>query len=114
MNVTEYTETLETLIKYAHWEYKREDNTQDLQDLVHEIVDGHARIIYTKQSWDFVSFVRFVDSFEYEEAQSMLNDIGEHTSDLDTLMSQMAYWIMFNIVYGAVQERLEAQEEDAK
>ena len=110
MNHSEYTQTMDSLINSAYEEFKR-DETQDLGDIVHEIADGHQWVIYYGTAWDFVSFVRFADLYEYEAAQEMINDIGEHTSDLDTLITKMAYWIMYNNVYGAVYERLEAEEE---
>ena len=110
MNHLEYTQTMDSLINSAYEEFKRDD-TQDLEDIVHEIADGHQWVIYYGMAWDFVSFVRFADLYEYEAAQEMVNDIGENTSDLDTLMTQMAYWLIYNIVRGAVEERLESEEE---
>ena len=110
MNHSEYTQTMNSLIDSAYEEFKRDD-TQELSDIAHEIADGHQWVIYYGMAWDFVSFVRFADLYEYEAAQEMINDIGEHTSDLDTLMTQLAYWLISNIVRGAVEERLEAEEE---
>lgn len=108
MNYDEYTTTMNSLIDSVYEEFKRDD-TQDLGDIVHEIADGHQWVIYYGMAWDFVSFVRFADLYEYEAAQEMINDISEHTSDLDTLMTQLAYWLIYNIVRGAVQERLESE-----
>ena len=110
MNHSEYTETMYSLIDSVYEEFKRDD-TQELSDIVHEVADGHQWVIYYGKAWDLVDFVRFNDLHEYEEAQEMINDIGEGTTDLDTLMTQMAYWIMYNVVYGAVQERLEKEEQ---
>jgi hypothetical protein len=110
MNFNEYTETMHSLIDSVYEEFKRDD-TQELSDIVHETVDGHQWVIYYAHAWDLVGFVRRIDFDEYAEAQDMLSDIGEHTSDLDTLMTQIAYWIMYNNVYGAVCERLEEEEE---
>jgi hypothetical protein len=110
MHHLEYTELMNTYIETAYEELKQDD-TRDLEDIVHEIADGSQHVIYCGKAWDFVSFVRFADLYEYEAAQEMINDIGEHTADLDTLMTQMAYWIMYNIIYGAVQERLEKEGE---
>ena len=113
MNYDEYTTTMYALIDSAYEELKRDD-TQELSDIVHEMVDGHQWVIYYAQALDLVSFVRRIDFDEYAEAQSILEDIGELTADLDTLASQLAYWIMYNNVYGAVQERLESEEEAAE
>lgn len=110
MNHSEYVQTMKALIDSVYDEFKRDD-TQELSDIVHETVDGHQWVIYYAQALDLVSFVRRIDFDEYAEAQSILEDIGELTADLDTLASQLAYWIMYNNVYGAVQERLEAEEE---
>ena len=109
MNFTEYTETMNSLIDSVYEEFKRDD-TQELSDIVHETVDGHQWVIYYAHAFDLVGFVRRIDFDEYTEAQGVLEDIGENTSDLDTLMTQMAYWIMYNIIYGAVQERLEKED----
>ena len=110
MNYDEYTTTMYSLIDSVYEEFKRDD-TQELSDIVHETVDGHQWVIYYAQALDLVSFVRRIDFDEYVEAQSILEDIGELTADLDTLASQLAYWIMYNNIYGAVQERLEAEVE---
>lgn len=110
MNHSEYTYLMDNYIQTAYEEFKQDD-TRDLEDIVHQIADGSEDVIYYGKAWDFVSFVRFAYLSEYEEAQEMINDIGEHTSDLDTLMTQLAYWIMYNIIYGAVQERLDEEEE---
>jgi hypothetical protein len=110
MNHSEYTETMHSLIDSVYEEVKR-DETQELSDIVHETVDGHQWVIYYAQAWDLVSFVRQFDFSEYVAAQDYLEDIGEGTTDLDTLMTQMAFWIMYNIIHGAVQERLEEEED---
>lgn len=110
MNISEYTDLMNTYIQTAYEEFKQDD-TRDLEDIVHEIADGSQHVIYYGKAWDFVSFVRFADLYGYEAAQEMINDIGEHTADLDTLMTQMAYWLIYNIVRGAVEERLESEEE---
>ena len=110
MNISEYTYLMDNYIQTAYEEFKQDD-TRDLEDIVHEIADGSQQVIYYGKAWDFVSFVRFADLYEYEAAQEMVNDIGENTSDLDTLMTQMAYWLIYNIVRGAVEERLESEEE---
>jgi hypothetical protein len=108
MNYDEYTTTMNSLIDSAYEELKRDD-TQELSDIVHEMVDGHQWVIYYAQAWDLVSFVRQFDFSEYSEAQEILEDIGEETTDLDTLMTKTAYWIIFNVVHGAVQERLDEE-----
>ena len=113
MNHSEYTQTMNSLIDSAYEEFKRDD-TQELMDICHDIADGHQWVIYYADAWDLVSFVRQFDFSEYAEAQSILEDIGELTADLDTLASQLAYWIMYNNIHGAVQERLEAEEEAAE
>jgi hypothetical protein len=110
MNISEYTYLMDNYIQTAYEEFKQDD-TQDLEDIVHEIADGSQHVIYYGKAWDFVSFVRFADFDEYREAQSILEDIGENTADLDTLMTQTAYWLIYNIVRGAVEERLESEEE---
>jgi hypothetical protein len=110
MNFNEYTETMHSLIDSVYEEFKRDD-TQELSDIVHETVDGHQWVIYYAHAWDLVSFVRRIDFDEYTEAQGILEDIGENTADLDTLVTQMSYWIMYNIINGAVQERLEEDGE---
>ena len=108
MNHSEYTTTMNSLIDSAYEELKRDD-TQELTDIVHEIADGHQWVIYYADAWDLVSFVRQFDFSEYSEAQEIMEDIGEETTDLDTLMTKTAYWIIFNVVHGAVQERLEEE-----
>lgn len=110
MNYSEYTDLMDTYIETAYEEFKQDD-TRDLEDIVHELADSSQHVIYYGKAWDFVSFVRFADLSEYEAAQEMINDIGEHTSDLDTLMTQLAYWLIYNIVRGAVEERLEEEGE---
>jgi hypothetical protein len=104
---------MHSLIDSVYEEFKRDD-TQELSDIVHETVDGHQWVIYYADAWDLVSFVRQFDFSEYSEAKGIVDDIGENTADLDTLMTKMAYWIMYNNVYGAVHERLEAEEGDAQ
>ncbi len=108
MNISEYTYLMDNYIQTAYEEFKQDD-TRDLEDIVHELADSSQHVIYYGKAWDLVDFVRFADLSEYEEAQEMINDIGEHTSDLDTLMTQMAYWLIYNIVRGAVEERLEEE-----
>lgn len=109
MNHSEYTDLMDTYIQTVYEELKQDD-TRDLEDIVHEIADGSQHVIYYGKAWDFVSFVRFADLDEYVEAQEMINDIGGNTTDLDTLMTQTAYWLIYNIVRGAVEERLESEE----
>ena len=108
MNHSEYTQTMNSLINSAYEELKRDD-TQELSDIVHEIADGHQWVIYYGMAWDFVSFVRLHDFDEYLEAQNILEDIGEFCHELDTLMTKMAYWLIFNIVLGSVEERLDEE-----
>jgi hypothetical protein len=109
MNISEYTYLMDNYIQTAYEEFKQDD-TRDLGDIVHEIADSSQHVIYYGKAWDFVSFVRFTDLSEYEEAQGMINDIGEHTAGCDELMTKMAYWLIYNIVRGAVEERLEEEE----
>jgi len=109
MNHSEYTQTINALIDSVYDELKRDD-TLELSDVVHETVDGHQWVIYYADAWSLVSFVRQFDFSEYVEAQYTIENVCEPTTDLDTLVTQMAYWGMYNIVYGAVQERLENQE----
>ena len=110
MNHSEYTQTMNSLINSAYEELKRDD-TQELSDIVHEIADSSEYVIYFGKAWDLVSFVRLHDFDEYLEAQYTIENVCEPTTDLDALVTQMAFWVMYNIVYGAVQERLEAEEE---
>ena len=110
MNFNEYTKIMHSLIDSVYEEFKRDD-TQELSDIVHETVDGDSWVIYYGRAWELVGFVRQSCFSEYIEANNMLSDIGEHPSDIDTLMTQLAYWIMYNNVYGAVYERLEKEEE---
>lgn len=109
MNHLEYTDLMNTYIKTAYEEFNQDD-TRDLEDIVHKIADGDSWVIYYGRAWELVSFVRQSCFSEYIEANNKLSDIGENTADLDTLMSRTAYWIMYNKVYGAVQERLESEE----
>lgn len=109
MNYSEYTQTMNALVDSVYDELKRDD-TQELSDVVHDTIDGHQWVIYYAQAWDLVGFVRQADFSEYAEAQYTIENVCEPTTDLDTLITQMAYWVLYNIVYGAVQERLEAEE----
>lgn len=108
MNHSEYTQTMNSLINSAYEELKRDD-TQELSDIVHEIADSSEYVIYFGKAWDLVSFVRLHDFDEYLEAQNILEDIGEFCHELDTLMTKMAYWLIFNIVLGSVEERLDEE-----
>jgi hypothetical protein len=108
MNHSEYTTTMNSLINSAYEELKRDD-TQELSDIVHEIADSSEYVIYFGKAWDLVSFVRLHDFDEYLEAQNILEDIGEFCHELDTLMTKMAYWLIFNIVLGSVEERLDEE-----
>jgi hypothetical protein len=108
MNHSEYTTTMKSLIDSVYEEFKRDD-TQELMDICHETADSSEYVIYFGKAWDLVSFVRLHDFDEYLEAQDILEDIGEFCHELDTLMTKMAYWLIFNIVHGAVQERLDEE-----
>ena len=108
MNYDEYTTTMDSLIDSAYEEFKRDD-TQELSDIVHEIADSSEYVIYFGKAWDLVSFVRLHDFDEYLEAQNILEGIGEFCHELDTLMTKMAYWIIFNVVLGSVEERLDEE-----
>lgn len=109
MHHLEYTDLMNTYIETAYEELKQDD-TRDLEDIVHEIADGSQHVIYYGKAWDFVSFVRFADLYEYTEAQDILENNVE-TADLDTLITQMAYWLIYNIVRGAVEEKLEKERQ---
>lgn len=106
MNYSEYTQTMNALVDSVYAELKR-DATQELSDIVHETIDGHSWVIYYADAFELVSFVRQSDFSEYGEAQYTVENVCEPTTDLDTLITHMAFWIMYNVVYGAVQERLE-------
>jgi hypothetical protein len=108
MNYSEYTDLMDTYIQLAYDEFKQDDS-RDLSDIVYEIADSSEYVIYFGKAWDLVSFVRLSDFDEYLEAQNVLEDIGEFCHELDTLMTKMAYWLIFNIVRGVVLERLDEE-----
>jgi hypothetical protein len=109
MNYSEYTQTMNALVDSVYEELKRDD-TLELSDIVHETIDGHSWVIYYADAFELVNFVRQFDFSEYDEAQYTVENVCEPTTDLDTLIMHMAFWIMYNVVYGAVQERLEDEE----
>lgn len=75
------------------YDLKGEYDLADALDHVHETVDGLQAVIYHAKAWDLVNMIRQYDYSLYQEAQDMLDDICIGDTDLNTLMSSMAYCI---------------------
>ena len=74
-------------------ELKAEYDLADALDHVHETVDGLQEVIYYAQAWDLVNMIRQSNYGLYQDAQEMLHDMGMDDTDLNTLMSSMAYCV---------------------
>ena len=74
-------------------ELKAEYDLADALDHVHEVVDGLQEVIYYAQAWDLVNMIRLSNYSLYQDAQEMLHDMGMDDTDLNKLMSSMAYCV---------------------
>ena len=74
-------------------ELKAEYDLADALDHVHEVVDGLQAVIYYAQAWELVVMIRQGSPDLYQDAQDMVDDICIDDTNLNKLMSAMAYSI---------------------
>lgn len=87
-----YSEFQKDIIDLAT-ELKAEYDLADALDHVHEVVDGLQAVIYYAQAWELVDMIRQGSPDLYQEAQDMVDDICIDDTNLNKLMSLMAYAI---------------------
>lgn len=89
MNIQEFRKEIVNIVA----ELRDEFDTADMLDHVDMIADGRQEVIYYVRAWEFVAMIREWDFALYCEAQEMLEECFVETSDLDKMMTQMAYCI---------------------
>jgi hypothetical protein len=80
------------------------DSLDDIYDKVHELVDGHAWVIYYGKAWDVAHLMSGDESScsEFEELCSI-----EHGRSLDDLICQFAFCALRANVCGEMESALE-------
>jgi hypothetical protein len=58
----------------------------DLYDYCHQQADSDSRVIYYSEAWDYVT-----DHCDRDELEDEWKDLGFEFTDLDTLMTQLAF-----------------------
>jgi hypothetical protein len=101
MNYSEYLEMIET---YAT-EYMREkENYCDAHQYAAETADSCQEVIYYARSWDLVNLIRVSDYEVLSEAEDLLYQTGHSFENINTTMTHLAYWIIYNELSNRIYE----------
>ena len=76
----------------------------DQHDAIHEMVDGSAMCIYYGKAWEVVNNVRRCDGLLMGRAEEMREEYGMESKDVDTIMTQLAYCILYIMTQEALEE----------
>ena len=72
------------------------------EDYAHEAADGSEYVIYYGKAWDLVDTVRSYNSDLYFEGESWALDLCTRHESLDSMVTSVAYGIIFTAVIEAV------------
>ena len=75
---------------------------EDATDYAHEAADGSEYVIYYGKAWDLIDTVRSYNSDLFCEGESWALDLGERHESLDSMVTSVAYGIIFTAVVEAV------------
>ena len=73
-------------------------------DAIHEQVDGSELVIYYGKSWETVDTIHRADSNLFSRAESMREDYGMESNELNVIMTQLTYCILYIMTSEAVEE----------
>lgn len=82
----------------------------DICDALHDHVDGSAYVIYYSNAWDLVHYARTHDYDVYSDAEDTFTELVDDIASLDDVITQMAYWVLFEMVRRDVERLLEGVE----
>jgi hypothetical protein len=84
----------------------------DCIDAIYEAADREA--IYTSDNYKVVQFMQQWFSEEVDEAEQRVAECGFVFENLDTYMTQLAYFIWQGHIHAAVTDRIEELEQRAQ
>jgi hypothetical protein len=82
----------------------------DVCDAIHDYVDGNAYVIYYASAWDLVHYARTHDYDVYIDAEDTFTELVDDIKGLDDVITQMAYWVLFELVRRDVERLLDDSE----
>jgi len=75
---------------------------EDMEDLIHQTVDGHEWVIYTYKA------LRLCAECNTEEGEIRLEDTGQTFSNISEHATAVAYWTLWAACYNYLNELQEA------
>lgn len=80
---------------------EHKNNIDEAMDYIHESVDSSEHVIITKKAWETVLDARTNATEVFDMSHDNLIDTEGNTiqpgeEDIDSLMTRLAYWIMYN------------------
>jgi len=80
----------------------KDSGHEDATDYAHEAADGSEYVIYYGKAWDLIDTVRSYNSDLYFEGESWALDLCTRHESLDSMITSVAYGIIFTAVLEAV------------
>jgi len=96
--------TAELAQDVINWEESGCNVTEDFHYAIHQVCDSSELVIYYGKAWETVDAVRRCDSQLMGRAEEMREEYGMESNDLDTIMTQLAYSILYIMTTEAVEE----------
>lgn len=122
---TEVEDLVRTAIEESMDVSDLDELREKVSDRLHEIVDGHAWVIYYAKAHDVAHAVRH-DSPWYDEAYERLTDTGGNVigedEDIGNLEARLSYWVLMagaenaydDILSAMIEENIAAWKEQGK
>jgi len=73
-------------------------------DAIHEQVDGSELVIYYGKAWETVDAIHRAETLLLRRAEELREDYGMESNDINTIMTQLAYCILYIMTQEAVEE----------
>lgn len=106
MNYQEYRKMIDT---YANEYINEKENFCDAHQYAAEVADSCEEVIYYAKAWDLVNLIRVSDYQVLSEAEDLACECGHSCDDINSKMTALAYWIIYN----EISERINELESEA-
>ena len=80
----------------------KDSGHEDAADYAHECADSSEFVLYYGKAWDMIDTVRSYNSDLFCDGEAWALDLGEKYESLDSMMTSVAYGIVYTAVFEAV------------
>ena len=88
--------------------YEGNDETPDIYEITHEVVDGASVVIYTPEAR---AFIDSLDFSQIDEAEEAMAELGLQAETLWDYYSKLTYAYLSNVVLEKAEEEMEKLKE---